>query len=65
MSSAEVSSHGDNISLYEENGLLGITDGMSLAFSVEINRLKEAVSVTATYGDESVRHGSRRTRLPS
>ena len=41
VASAEVSSHGDNIALYEENGLLGITDGVSLAFSVVINRLKE------------------------
>ena len=55
VTSAEVSLHGDNIPLYEENGLLGITDGVSVAFSVEINRLKEVVSVTAKYGAETVR----------
>ena len=34
VTSAEVSSHEGNIPLYEENGLIGITDGVSLAFSV-------------------------------
>ena len=38
---AEVSSHGTNIPLYEENGLIGITDGVSVAFSVELNRSGE------------------------
>ena len=40
VTSAEVSLHGDNIPLYEEIGLLGIADGVSVAFLVEINRSK-------------------------
>ena len=52
---AEVSSHGTNIPLYEENGLIGITDGVSVAFSVELNRSGEVCTVTATYGGETVR----------
>jgi hypothetical protein len=53
--SAEVSLHEGLIPLYEENGLTGIAEGVALSFSVELNRSKEVVSATATFGGEEVR----------
>jgi hypothetical protein len=53
--SAEVSLHEGLIPLYEENGLIGIADGVALSFKVEMNRSKEVVSATATFGGEEVR----------
>ena len=53
--SAEVSLHEGLIPLYEENGLTGIAEGVTLSFSVGLNRSKEVVSATAMFGGDEVR----------